>query len=549
MVTPSSFCLLDSPWISCTVAPGGDAELVSLRQVFDGSCPLLAVRGDSPTQDYAVLRLILAIYWRAHAIAAAEGGTGVRKWRRKSWSEATSGAPDEIVLDYLSECADRFDLLHPEAPFMQVCDLETTKGNRQEVRRIIFEAEGDYFTTRSHEGRSHLSLAEAARWLVHIHAYDYSGIKSGAIGDARVKGGKGYPIGTGWAGSTGGTVVLGANLRQTLVLNTAPLVFARVEDDLPVWERPPDSAAQRPHPTPTGPVDLATWQARRVRLFMDGGVVREVLVSNGDQIPDAGANVLDDPMTPYRFSRNKSKRDRDVYFARPYDVQRTMWRSLEPLLALEGDLPVPKGEKPSRRPANLDALAELSEDGIDLSMVDLRLISTEYGPQQSSAGPTIDARIGFPRALLSTENSVTRRYALTSARATVDAAISLGRFAGRLLQAAGGEYAFRPSPTDGLLSRLEPGFQEYLRDLAVADAERASAAWQRTVRDAVLVDARELLQGAGPRALIGRTIVINGQEKETSAALIFDQLKNDLRRDLRLIDPAQHTQKEPHHGS
>lgn len=549
MDQPTSFSLLDSPWITCTTSATGDAALVSLRQLFDGSTRLLAVQGDSPTQDYAVLRLALAIYWRAHALAAREDGVSLLEWRRESWAEAVSGAPDEIVLDYLTDHADRFDLLHPTAPFMQVHDLHTVKETRQEVRRMIFEAEGDYFTTRTHEGRARIPLAEAARWLVHLQAYDYSGIKSGAVGDSRVSGGRGYPIGTGWTGSTGGTVVVGRDLRETLVLNTAPVVFARVEHDLPPWERPPASSAQRPDPTPAGPVDLATWQSRRMRLFVTDGHVTEILVCNGDQIPGAGANVLDDPMTPYRFSTNKSKKDTDVYFARPYDMQRTMWRSLEPLLVLSGDLSTGKGEKPPRRPAVLDVIGELAEDDLDVPPVNLRLISTEYGPNQSAAGPTVDARLEIPGSLLAARNVVLRQMVLLNAKATTDAAISLGRFAGRLLQAAGGEYSFRPGPTDGLLAHLEPAFKDYLRDLTPENAEVTTATWQSTVRDSALANARELLRGAGPRALIGRVIQANGRETEVSAALAFDRLKQDLSRDLLLTKPDRPQDKESTHAS
>ncbi|MGC2927788.1 type I-E CRISPR-associated protein Cse1/CasA, partial [Enterococcus faecalis] len=80
---------------------------------------------------------------------------------------------------------------------------------------------------------------------------------------------------------------------------------------------------------PQGPADLATWQSRRIRLMPEGDRVVGVIVCNGDKIPDAGANVLDDPMTPYRFSTNKSKKDHDVYYPRPYDVERTMWKALD----------------------------------------------------------------------------------------------------------------------------------------------------------------------------------------------------------------------------
>ena len=66
--------------------------------------------------------------------------------------------------------------------------------------------------------------------------------------------------------------------------------------DLPVWERPPDTAAQdddvpvreglpeKEDPRPSGPCDLYTWQSRRIRLFCDADGVYGVLIANGDRL-------------------------------------------------------------------------------------------------------------------------------------------------------------------------------------------------------------------------------------------------------------------------
>ena len=296
MTEHASFSLLTEPWIRCQRTDGNDV-LLSLQEVFEGSSAVAGLRGDSPTQDYAVLRVLLAIFWRAHRheATAAPGQTfDFEEWREDTWLAATEGGPDRAVLEYLDQHSDRFDLLHPTRPFMQVADLRTSKDSRFPVARIIPEAESGYFTMRAGAGLDSLSVEEAARWVIHTQAYDYSGIKSGAVGDQRVKGGRGYPIGTGWTGMTGGTTILGDTLRETLVLNTAPSVFQRSEADLPVWEREPDGPAERTVPTPSGPSDFATWQSRRIRLFPADGRIVAVLVCNGDRIPDAGANVFGD---------------------------------------------------------------------------------------------------------------------------------------------------------------------------------------------------------------------------------------------------------------
>ncbi|MBC3186610.1 type I-E CRISPR-associated protein Cse1/CasA [Corynebacterium sp. zg-331] len=534
-----SFSLIDDPWIAC-VRGGGTQELVSLRRIFSvveaGEAPVVGLRGDSPAQDYAVLRLLLAIYWRAHseAIHRDQG----EDYEHADWFEeqrevARVGEADSTVLDYLEEYRERFDLLHPQSPFMQVADLHTEKDTRLEARRIVPEAEDEYFTMRAGAARGTLAFAEAARWLIHAQAYDYSGIKSGAVGDPRVKGGRGYPIGTGWTGSTGGTVIVGATLRETLALNTTPdCLLDEAGADRTVWERDPDTPAQR-RPSaeavyPTGPADLATWQSRRVRLFHDGERVTEVLVSNGDRIPEAGANIMDDPMTPYRYSANKSKKGHDVYYPRPFDTDRTMWKSLEPLLVLEGDPGFTEKKRAPKRPQTLTQLAELRAKGVIPEWANIQIVSVAYGPQASSIAEVVAGSIEIPVRLLGEESRRQRRLLLDNAQATMDAAIALGSFAGQLATAAGGEYQFHSAPTDTLLARLEQPFSRWLAGLEEGKLHEHAERWQRYVRGRVLTEAEVLLQGLSPQALVGREKTDNGISRIESAATVVRRLHKKL---------------------
>ncbi|WPF66254.1 MULTISPECIES: type I-E CRISPR-associated protein Cse1/CasA [unclassified Corynebacterium] len=537
-----AFSLIDDPWIAC-VRGDGTQELISLRQVFGGAAggesPVVGLRGDSPAQDYAVLRLLLAIFWRAHSTEIrGDQGTFYEhdEWFRAEWAAAASGEADTTALDYLEKYRERFDLLHAETPFMQVADLHTEKGARLEARRIVPEAEDEYFTMRAGRARGSLSFAEAARWLIHAQAYDYSGIKSGAVGDPRVKGGKGYPIGTGWTGNTGGTVILGSTLRETLVLNTTPdCLVAEPDVDWAAWERQPDTAAQRKPEAeavyPTGPADLATWQSRRVRLFHDGERVTEVLVSNGDRIPEAGANIMDDPMTPYRYSANKSKKGHDVYYPRPFDTDRTMWKSLEPLLALEGDPGFTEKSKAPKRPRNLTQLAELRNLEVVPEWANIQMVSVAYGPQSSSIAEVVASAIEIPVGLLREEARRQRRLVLDNAQATATAAIALGSFAGQLNTAAGGEYEFQSAPTDTLLSRLELPFSRWLAGLDEEKLEDHARQWQGYVRGRVLAEAEVLLRGVSPQGLVGREkspASESGKPYIESAATVLHRLHKKL---------------------
>ncbi|HIW95918.1 MAG TPA: type I-E CRISPR-associated protein Cse1/CasA [Candidatus Corynebacterium gallistercoris] len=546
----TSFNLLDEPWVLCQTTNG--AATLSIREIFDGSATVLKIVGDSPTQDYAVLRVLLAIYWRAHhhALAPQLKTKGDREafswseWFEERLEEARESSRDDVVLRYLDTVEDRFDLLHPTQPFMQVADLHTESGKASEISRIIPEAEHDYFTMRTAAGRKELSFPEAARWLIHVHAYDYSGIKSGAVGDPRVKGGRGYPIGTGWTGMTGGTVIRGSNLLETMVLNSTPsAIFPEDFEDLPVWERKADTAQQRTvkDPQPTGAADLATWQSRRVRLFTQGDKVTAVLVSNGDRIPDAGKNVTVDPMTPYRFSPNQSKKGLLAYYAKPYETNRTMWKALDALIVTEGDAGFTDKNRAPIRPETLSFWAELAEDGIVEGVLDLSLVSMGYGAQSSSVATTTSTDIGIPlQALRSNELSDALRQDIRNAATDVSkAATALGAFSGQLLVASGGAYEFGADTADRLYALLEPLFIVWIRSVGRVEPDEHAAKWQREVKKNVFLIADELVRGAGPRALIGRTEGGedgNSSGRIVSAATVYSALRRKIAEALPLAE-------------
>lgn len=551
-----SFNLLDQPWIVCVTSTG--TEKLSIRQIFDGTTTPIQVLGDSPTQDYAVLRVLLAIFWRAHR-GSPEDSPSWEKWFIAKRQELIEQNRDDRVLEYLDEYQHRFDLFDSAAPFMQVADLDTTKATRQSVSRILPDAEHDYFTMRTHKGRESLAFDEAARWLIHTQAYDYSGIKSGAIGDPRVKGGKGYPIGTGWTGMTGGTVIRGRSLLETLLLNTIPQVLSNeAAVDLPVWEREADTAAQRndragklaspPEPQPQGAADLATWQSRRIRLFAEGDRVVAVLVSNGDQIPDAGKNVFGDPMTPYRFSKNQTKKGQLAFYAKPYDAQRTMWRSLDALLVSESDAGFTGGEHAPKRPENLVNFSNIARSQRTQEIADVSIVSMEYGAQSSSVGTVVTGTIGLPLSLLQDDKTsrVHRQYVRDAADVTRNAAISLGWFVGQLAVAAGGEYVFDADAADRLYTVLEPLFINWLRGLDLENIEEEAVTWQRQIRQQLLQIADEAVRGAGQKALIGR-VVDSGEDgggRVISAGSLYRQLQYKITQDLPLLREHEREERE-----
>lgn len=512
----SAFNLIDDPWIAARRHDNAVIE-VSIREVFHQASSLRSLAGEIPTQEAAVLRLLLAIAIRATAEYRSDDEK-VDDWAQ--WWE--SGLPLEQLDDYLDRWHDRFFLLDDHLPFMQVADLHTSKGGYSGLTKIISEVPPNdkFFTTRDGAGIASLSYAEATRWLIHAHAFDISGIKSGAVGDPRVKGGKGFPIGTGISGPMGIVIVEGTNLAETLLLNL--FLEDDPEVDVPVWERPPQSAAPDPeHPVPTGCADLFTWQSRRVRLIAEKDRVVDVLLCNGDKV-EWKYLLHKDPSTAWRFSAPQTKAAGEiVYMPRSHDSSRAMWRGLEPMLTREpssDDTRRKKAGEPDKawlRPEIFEQLASLTSDGAlpRDHPTRVRTIGMEYGSQSSSVSTIIDDSLPTPVAVIADEQL--GRLAVDCAHTAESLVFALQNLASDLAAATGDESeGVRPRAAEAGFSALDPAYRSWFSHLtSTTDIATATLAWRRTARRVVHEVGLQLCRDAGSAALTGRMVPVPNTER------------------------------------
>ena len=212
------FNLLDEPWIPVRLLDGTVTE-VGLLELLRRTTDIADLACELPTQSIAIQRLVLAVAYRV----APPGDA--RDWARQ-WDD---GAPTEQMIEYLEQWRDRFYLFGGRFPFMQVADLRTAKDSVSGLEKLIADVPNgeQFFTTRHGHALACIPPSEAARWLVHAQAYDPSGIRSGAVGDSQVKGGKGYPIGPSWCGHLGLVWLKGKDLDETLILNLIPALKAQ----------------------------------------------------------------------------------------------------------------------------------------------------------------------------------------------------------------------------------------------------------------------------------------------------------------------------------
>ncbi|MFC8899484.1 type I-E CRISPR-associated protein Cse1/CasA [Streptomyces cinereoruber] len=500
-----SFDLTEQPWIGVLRPDGTQGEL-SLREVFAQAGDVRRVTGDLPTQEFALLRLLLAI---AHD--ALDGPNDIEHWARL-WNDPRCFAE---VADYLDTHRGRFDLLDAEAPFFQTAQLRTAKDEVSSLNRIVADVpNGEPFFSARLPAVDRLSFAEAARWVVHVHAYDTSGIKSGMVGDARAKGGKVYPLGVGWAGNLGGVFVEGRDLRETLLLNLMAADTSGSDakgGDRPAWRRELDGpgGAER---TPTGLRDLYTWQSRRLRLHADTEGVYGVVLGYGDFLTARNMHTRE-PMTAWRRSRAQEKKLGEplVYLPREHDPARSAWRGLASLIADPTQYQQDSaGVSPYLRPGILDWVARLvTRRKLPRGfLIRTRVVGTTYGTQQSVIDEVVDDHLTMDVVLLHEQD---REYAQQAIDAVGDAdrAVNvLGDLAADLERAAGTENEGpRLVARDRAFAELEGPYRGWLAALGKSDdplAERA--VWQARVYGIVSRLGHRMTVDAGDAARRGRVV-------------------------------------------
>ena len=142
------FNLIDEPWIrvidyNCRITE------VSLAEVIVNAHKYKALRGELPTQDIAVMRLILAVLQTVISRYDETGEKNVleddedealERW--KAWWD-NGRFTEKAILDYLDRWHERFWLFHPERPFYQIDQQnmmsQITKQQRIELSKLNAE--------------------------------------------------------------------------------------------------------------------------------------------------------------------------------------------------------------------------------------------------------------------------------------------------------------------------------------------------------------------------------------------------------------------------
>ena len=329
------FNLIDEPWIRVTDSECKMVE-VSLKDVILNAHRYKSLSGELPTQDIALMRLILAVLHTVYSRVDENGDDAllddededeaIDRWKAL-WEKGKFS--EKAVSEYLDKWHERFWLFHTDRPFGQVAGLKIgTDYDAPKLNGEISESSNKirFFSMYSGNDKFSLTNSQAARWLLYLNAYDDTSSKPTKEGKAKAGGSLPSP-GVGWLGKLGLIYLTGTNLFETLMLNLIMVNCDIVQaEQNPIWEQDKVSGAERTEIVlPLNLASLYTLQSRRILLNRKDQKVVSYKLLGGDFFEKE--NAFFEPMTVW----NMPKKENDAYTPKRHDSSKQMWREFSAL--------------------------------------------------------------------------------------------------------------------------------------------------------------------------------------------------------------------------
>ena len=536
------FDLLTEPWIRVRLKDNTVQE-VSLTEALVSAQDYVDLAGEMPTQDAAVLRLLLAVLFTVFSRVNVKGepeplekrGQALRRWS-ELWQ--LGHFPAEPIRDYLEQWKDRFWLFHPTHPFWQVPEAKIgTKYGAAKLNGEIIESEikRRLFPLYAGQSKEQLSYPQAARWLLSANSFDDTSLKPK---------GKNLPsISVGWLGTLGFIQAQGDNLYETLILNLMLLRdgWECWGENKPCWEQETPRSGERTEICcPDAPAQLLTLQSRRLLLHRTGKTVDKAFALGGDFFPKE--NAFAEQMTIWRAV--PAKKDEPVVFV-PYrhDPSKQLWRELPAVFCQDS----------GHRPGVVCWIEKLQEKRLKLldprRKVHFRIVGVLYGTQNHIDDIFSDS-LTFQAGLL---DELSRPWTVRINREVErceDTAESIGVLCKELKLAGGLDYnqvkGFKETQkvTEDARAQfyfaVDQPFRQWLQEIDPEqdDPDEAVLRWQaQACRIAEELGAK-MVREAGNAALKGHRVVVD-KGKKTECSILYTSPKayNTFRSKLWNIYP------------
>lgn len=535
-MSEKEFNLLDEPWIRVRL-PDCSVQEVSLREALMNAQNYVDLAGETPPQDVAVLRLLLAVLHTVFARVDEMGAPvpirttdqALQRW----YALWNAGAlPQKPINDYLNTQHERFWLFHPQYPFWQV--PEAAIGTAYKASKLNGEISKSnhkerIFTLYAGAGKDKLSYSQAARWLLYVNGYDDTSSKTKT---------KGLPsIGLSWLGQLGLIAAQGDNLLETLLLNTILLKDGNTlwEPEVPCWELDPPRSGERTEiPQPDNPAQLLTLQSRRLLLHRENGAVIGYSLLGGDFFQKE--NAFSEQMTLWRSVANK-KDAPTIYVPGRHSASRQVWREFPAIFAEQGE---------GHCPGVVSWLTVLQENRLlnRKRMARFFIVGIRYDKNNASVEDCFRDVLSFQRPLL--EGMCKRwRSDITREINRCDRFAShLSTLAKELIFAQGGSKVDKASaakvrfyfqvdqPFRLWLACIDPSWDEEERQKSITD-------WHKTILHLAREQGEDMVKQAGPVAFAGRSVSQTiGKGKNEKTVTVHYSAPEAFNRFLRAIRKA-----------
>lgn len=541
----SRFNLLDEPWISVIVDEKGHNKLVSMTDVFKHSSEYKALAGDMKTQDFAVLRVLLAVLHTVFSRYDIQGNSrefdsdedNEEDFNEDSmdiWREVWNSKqfPD-AVLKYLEQWHDRFYLFDDKYPFFQVVKSDIDKGkiggkspsemSGKNINRLISESNNKIavFSPKDNVDNNKSSLTESqlARWIITLQSY-------AGLADKTIFGTEKYKACKGWLFDLGGIEIVGANLFETLMLNCVLVseVQSPEKRQKPCWEY--SGAENIENSFSDTFIDnvsqLYTRWSRAIYINPDISIDKPISVSIV-KLPDINhKNAFIEPMTVWQY--NKEGENKDSYTPRKHRLEESMWRSFGLLTSQE----LYDGSVKNHKPGIMEWLNKISKD-IAGSFISLQAVSMKDDGNATSWVPAdeICDRLYIDEVVVTDNADEGWVYRINKEVEYTKSAIGF-IYRQFLLDVCeirnknkddANQYA--AEHTNHVYFLVDQPFREWLANIKPKDSmNERCAQWRNTLHNILINEAEDMLRRATLRDFTGLHKVDEKSEKETTKNIV-----------------------------
>ncbi len=499
------FNLLDEPWIR-VLLPDYQVKEVSLTEALLKAHTYVDLAGELPTQDVAVLRLLLAVLLtiflredeKGNEAPLEEPDKATDRWKAL-WN--LGAFPEEPIRTYLETWHERFWLFHPERPFWQVPEASMgTEYGAAKLNGEISESSNKLrlFTSYAGQGKTEVTYAQAARWLLYINGFDDSSLKPKAKGLPKAR--------VGWLGQIGLIMAQGKNLFETLMFNLTLLKDGESlwEGPKPCWELEKLRSGERTEIVePDNYPELLTLQSRRLLLSRERGCVTKFHSLAGDFFECE--NVFSEQMTIWE----KKDKISEIFIPKSHLPSMQFWREFPSIFF--GN--TKKGNQKKHLPGVVKWIDKLNLN----NLITFKIISAVYGNKKSSVTDTFSDSLTFHASLLDELGKNWQERIQMEIENCHRAAGSLWILAKNLQIAAGGdENNITTNVKDQFYYQIDQPFREWLASIDMdSDRDEMQQAWQDTARKAAYALGWNMVIQTGPAAFSGR--ILKKKEKGKNA--------------------------------